>query len=95
MHWLAACWRVLNTRVSNNVIKLSHSVQYGREPLAFLKTLAFRGLRVGPSKKYIALTSLHGAFFCQKITAISRLLPLEFWCSEGHLARFDPILTLF
>ena len=34
-------------------------------------------------------------FFCQKITAISRLLPLEFWCSEGHFAQFDLILTLF
>ena len=39
--------------------------------------------------------SHHGAFFCRKITAISRLLPLEFWCSEGHFAQFDPILTLF
>ena len=28
------------------------------------------------------------AFFCQTITAISRLLPLEFWCSEGHFALF-------
>ena len=27
----------------------------------------------------------------QKITAISRLLPLEFWCSEGHFAQFDLI----
>ena len=34
-------------------------------------------------------------FFCQKITAISRLLPLEFWCSEGHFAQFELILTLF
>ena len=34
-------------------------------------------------------------FSCQNITAISRLLPLEFWCSEGHFAHFDLILTLF
>ena len=34
-------------------------------------------------------------FFCQNITAISRLLPLEFWCSEGHFTQFDLILTLF
>ena len=34
-------------------------------------------------------------FFGQKITAISRLLPLEFWCSEGHFAQFDLTLTLF
>ena len=34
-------------------------------------------------------------FFCQRITAISRLLPLEFWCSEGHVAQCDLILTLF
>ena len=30
-----------------------------------------------------------------KITAISRLLPLESWCSEGHFAKFDSIMTLF
>ena len=34
-------------------------------------------------------------FFVKKITAISSLLPLEFWCSEGHFAQFDLILTLF
>ena len=31
--------------------------------------------------------------FGQQITAISRFLPLELWCSEGHLAQFDLILT--
>ena len=36
-----------------------------------------------------------GAFFRQKITAISRLLSLEFWCSKGHVAQFDLMLTLF
>ena len=34
-------------------------------------------------------------FLVKKITAISRLLPLEFWCSEGHFAQVDQILTLF
>ena len=39
--------------------------------------------------------SHHGAFLCQRITAISSFLSLEFWCSEGHLAQFDLILTPF
>ena len=34
-------------------------------------------------------------FFAKQITVISVFRPLEFWCSEGHLARFDQILTLF
>ena len=33
--------------------------------------------------------------FVKKNTAISRLLPLEFRCSEGHFAQVDLILTLF
>ena len=41
------------------------------------------------------VVSHHGAFFCQKITAISRLLSLEFECSEGHVAQSDLMLTLF
>ena len=40
------------------------------------------------------LASHHGAYFCQKFTAISRLLPLESWCSEEHFVQFDLILTL-
>ena len=34
-------------------------------------------------------------FFVKKNTAISRLLPLEFWCPEGHFTQFHLILTLF
>ena len=31
------------------------------------------------------------SLFCQKNAAILRLLPLEFWRSEGHVAQFDLI----
>ena len=34
-------------------------------------------------------------FFVKKNTVISSFLSLEFWCSEGHLAQFDLMLTLF
>ena len=40
-----------------------------------------------------SLHHFHVNHCAKKNTTISRLLPLQFWCSEGHLAQFDLILT--
>ena len=48
-----------------------------------------------PTRNRVFLASHHGALLCQKNSAISSFLSLEFWCSEGHLAQFSLILTPF